>query len=409
MNRPVAFIARETKSNHHSLNVLLAALEKYTDAAWCFLDFTDDLDILIQKIHHHFQQGRLPVIGWSFQTADAQKSIIELQSVRKTLTGVPALHIAGGAHASAVPEELVHQGFDFIFTGEGEQLLTDFIQQLIKGSPAETLPRIIHAPLFPGVWLDDYPPFPEKILKLNPIEITRGCIYACFFCQTSYLFGARFRHRCVEQIVHYAELLVRRGGQFLRMTTPSAFSYGSENAHPCLDQVETLLAALRKVMGKQRKIYFGTFPSEIRPEHVTAESMKLLRHYADNDNIIIGAQSGSEKILRACHRNGNPDQIIQATEIAQRNGFRVNVDFIFGLPGEEEKDRLDTLVLIRRLSEMKARIHAHWFMPLPGTPFANQPAGLPDEQFIRSIHQLMAVGKIYGQWKKQIGYAIKSI
>ena len=29
------------------------------------------------------------------------------------------------------------------------------------------------------------------------LEITRGCVYACSFCQTPFMFKARFRHRSV--------------------------------------------------------------------------------------------------------------------------------------------------------------------------------------------------------------------
>ena len=315
------------------------------------------------------------------------------------------MHIAGGTHVSAVPESAIHNGFDFVIAGEGEEALPALIRQLSANTDTSALPRVIRSPLQPGVDLNAFPPFPEKIHKLNPIEITRGCLYACRFCQTAFLFGTKYRHRSVEHIAYYAGLLVQRGGRFLRMTTPSAFSYGSDQAAPRLDQVETLLRTLRKVMGPNRKIYFGTFPSEIRPEHITPESMRLLKHYADNDNIIIGAQSGSETVLRNCHRTAHPDQVIQATDCALRSGFRVNVDFIFGLPGEGEKERQETLSLIRRLTTMGARIHAHWFMPIPGTPFAHEPAGAPDPLFWKHLHALMAEGKIYGQWIKQLKIA----
>ena len=47
-----------------------------------------------------------------------------------------------------------------------------------------------------------------------------------------------------------------------------------------------------------KKIFFGTFPSEVRPEFVTDESAELVRKYCANDSLSLGAQSGSDRILK---------------------------------------------------------------------------------------------------------------
>jgi radical SAM superfamily enzyme YgiQ (UPF0313 family) len=48
--------------------------------------------------------------------------------------------------------------------------------------------------------LDDFPAFNAPAGKWNAIEITRGCVYACSFCQTPFMFKARFRHRSVPDV-----------------------------------------------------------------------------------------------------------------------------------------------------------------------------------------------------------------
>jgi radical SAM superfamily enzyme YgiQ (UPF0313 family) len=52
--------------------------------------------------------------------------------------------------------------------------------------------------------LDDFPPFGPAHDRFGPIEITRGCIYACRFCQTPYFAGANFRHRSVANVREWA-------------------------------------------------------------------------------------------------------------------------------------------------------------------------------------------------------------
>ena len=45
----------------------------------------------------------------------------------------------------------------------------------------------------------------------------------------------------------------------------------------------------------KNSIYFGTFPSEVRPEFICEESLSLLEHYCSNTKLHFGAQSGSDR------------------------------------------------------------------------------------------------------------------
>ncbi|KKK81393.1 hypothetical protein LCGC14_2813900 [marine sediment metagenome] len=72
----------------------------------------------------------------------------------------------------------------------------------------------------------------------------------------------------------------------IRFITLNAFSYGSKDGKELdLDQIEELLSNTREIIRKQGRIYFGTFPSEVRPEHISQESLELVLKYANNENI----------------------------------------------------------------------------------------------------------------------------
>ena len=80
--------------------------------------------------------------------------------------------------------------------------------------------------------LDDFPPFSAPHRRLNPIEITRGCVYACNFCQTPFLFKARFRHRSLPNILEWIRRMVGFGCDYVRFISPTALSYGSAGEAP---------------------------------------------------------------------------------------------------------------------------------------------------------------------------------
>jgi radical SAM superfamily enzyme YgiQ (UPF0313 family) len=188
----------------------------------------------------------------------------------------------------------------------------------------------------------------------------------------------------------------------LRVVTPNAFSYGSPDGRSLnLTALRELLREVRRAQGSSGRLFFGSMPSEVRPEHVNAATLRLVRRYAANDNLAIGAQSGSQRLLDAAGRGHSVADIVAAVAAARKAGLKTNVDFIFGLPGEAEPDQERSLALIRRLVDMGARIHAHWFMPLPQTRFAAlQPPPMPP-RFAAELARLAAAGVLYGQWQAQ--------
>jgi radical SAM superfamily enzyme YgiQ (UPF0313 family) len=165
--------------------------------------------------------------------------------------------------------------------------------------------------------------------------------------------------------------------------------------------LESLLATLRKTLGNEGRLFFGTFPSEVRPEHVNEATLELVKRYADNDSLIIGAQSGSQRMLERCGRGHSVSAIFSAVSRTLAAGLKPHVDFIFGLPGETDDDLNSTVEVIRELAAMGSLIHAHTFMPLPQTAFAAEPPGKIHGRIRPFIRDLIRAGKLYGVWHKQ--------
>lgn len=314
-----------------------------------------------------------------------------------------SIFVAGGPHPTGCPEETLRY-FDYVVIGEGEGTLPELINVLQEGRDVSSVKGIAYMKdgkmVYTGrredVDLDKYPPFEPPLF--GPIEISRGCPWGCTYCQTPRIFGRRMRHRSVEAICKYDKYYDDK-----RLISPNAFAYGSDGITPDHEAVEKLLKSL------SGNIYFGTFPSEVRPEFVTAKMLELVNTYCANDEIHLGGQSGSDRMLKAIHRGHTAAQIISAVETTRDAGLTPVVDFIFGLPGEKEEDQRATLECIKNIIAEKGKIRAHFFMPLPGTELAGTNPEPIHPEVEKLLGKLALGGKLTGSWTEKNSLIKKSM
>jgi B12-binding domain/radical SAM domain protein len=330
-----AFVVHHCRTGAAALNVVSAALDADPRTAGADVRFARDPDEVIAEARALRADGVPVVVGWSFYSTDFAAAERDLARVDAALGRDGVLHIAGGVHATAEPLDTLRAGFDLVCVGEGESTIVEVFHRLATGGDARALAGVAHlddagrlvthgpGPRRP---LDDFPGFNARFYRWNPLEITRGCVYACTFCQTPTMFKARFRHRSVGDVRAHATAMARADARYMRFVTPTALSYGSDDTEPNLAAVEALLAAVREALGPHAKVYFGTFPSECRPEHVTPEALAILKRWCDNDSLILGAQSGSERLLDATRRGHTVADVIRAVEHCVAAGLRPHVD-----------------------------------------------------------------------------------
>ncbi len=381
----------DSKENKYSINALLGALEK--DFKNFEIDFVEksQVDFWLENI----EKDVLYIFCVSFFTTQFFETEVLLKRIKEKIENIKI--IAGGPHASGDPYGTVKIGADIVVVGEGERIFAEIIERIISG---EDIKGIFKGESF--INLDDYFPFSLRFKRFGPIEISRGCPHGCYFCQTPRIFGGIMRHRSIGKILDIVKIMNKFNLKDIRFITPNAFAYGSITGKDVnLRKLEELLYGIRKIIGDKGRIFLGSFPSEVRPEHVREETLELLKTYANNDNLIIGAQSGSQKILDLAHRGHTVEDVYRAVSLTLRYGLKANVDFIFGLPYEEERDIEETLKFIEELVKMGARVHAHTFMPLPGTPFAKFSPGKLEGMYKKIINSLLPKGVIFGNFREQ--------
>ncbi len=401
------------RENRYSINALLAAAEDFIIKQKIQVYICFDETELIETLST-ITSETLKVVVLSFFSTQLWDIECLVKRIKDT---TDAIVVAGGPHPTGIPEKTLSMGVDYVVRGEGEEVFTRLLFSLIRGDDPSSLKglsfksergMIINNGMANPVDLDSFRPYPYKFQRFGPVEITRGCPFGCHYCQTPRLFKGRIRHRSIEKIVEAVEERLKRGLTDIRFITPNALSYGSIDGRQVnLKAIEELLKSIRDVLADEGRIFFGSFPSEVRPEQITEEVLEVLKRYVDNDNLVVGAQSGSNRILELCHRGHTVDDVLRAVRLGIKAGFKMNVDFIFSLPGEDERDIRETEEFILDLVSLGARVHAHTFMPLPQTPFQKQRPREIDKRYIKLINRLMPRGVVFGDWQRQAAIAYR--
>ncbi|MFI6229636.1 TIGR04013 family B12-binding domain/radical SAM domain-containing protein [Micromonospora echinospora] len=410
----LVLVLRYRKAVTYGFHVLLGALEEHRTDTPYEVRFGETPEATATHIRTALDGGAQRVLVlWSFYSPDAEALAGELALIRGLVDAPNVAHVAGGVHATAEPVQTLEAGWDVAAVGEGETTLLRLVDA--AGDPTG-IPGLAYRDATGAIVrtrrperrpLDEFRGFSLRWHRFNALEITRGCVFSCRFCQTPFMFSAKFRHRSVANVRWHVDAMRERGLRDVRFITPTALSYGSQTDEANLDAVEELLASCREGIGPDGRVFFGSFPSEIRPEHITRDALRLVRKYCANTNIIVGAQSGSDRILDAAKRGHGVEEVRRAVRVGSEEGFRINVDMIFGMPGEDRADVEASLGLARELADLGARIHAHTFMPLPGTPWREAPAGDVAPETIREVDRLSQRGALYGHWQKQRDHAVR--
>src|SRR5262245_15894131 len=99
-------IAHAVRSGISALNVVTAALD--TD------DRTRDVEVVFARgreaVARALGDGAPALVAWSFYSPDAARAAADLAWLRAH--AAPALHVAGGVHATAEPAATARAGFD---------------------------------------------------------------------------------------------------------------------------------------------------------------------------------------------------------------------------------------------------------------------------------------------------------
>jgi radical SAM family uncharacterized protein len=173
------------------------------------------------------------------------------------------------------------------------------------------------------------------------IEIMRGCVNRCRFCQArSYSYPLRIRSP--KKILDLAKKLYKLSGY----EQISLLSLSSSD-HPRLADIVKVL--MKYFSSKSVSI---SLPS-IRAKSVVGDISRLLS-LQKKTGLTFAPEAGTEKLRKIIDKNINIDELFQVTADAYRAGYRnIKLYFMIGLPKEEYEDLDGIIDLSYRLSKIR--------------------------------------------------------
>jgi B12-binding domain/radical SAM domain protein len=407
MKNRVRFTFVRDRLNRTAIACLIAALEHEVD------DVTGSIRVVTLKdllnLDFDSSQRAVEVVCISAMTVNFPYVVRLVKALRARWGSDAFITIAGGAHPSGDPSNALRAGLDYCCVGEGEDVIREVARNLAAGERLETIDglyqleddRLVGRPRRVPVDLSSFRALPTRMRFPTYIEIGRGCRWGCGYCQTPGIHGRVERFRSVEEIEDIVSVYAGLGMKDFRFLLPNSLGYASvEDGKPNCEALEDLLAASRSA-AKGGRLYLGSFPSEVRPDYVTEDAIRILKAYVSNTKLVIGGQSGSDRMLELIGRGHGVEDIRCSCDIISSCGFVPAVDLVLGFPGETSGDRQATFNLVEELGAKGAIFYIHFFMPLRGTPLAGgEPVFLTDDER-RNLDRLAQEGIVRGRWRSQ--------
>lgn len=269
--------------------------------------------------------------------------------------------IAGGPHPTLATEEMTDlPEFDCIFTHEGEitlpQLLANLSQlpRLVKGAMPEDLDALpfVDRALSPG---GETPALWGLKRPFFTITASRGCPYLCTFCQPAErnVFGNRVRKRSVNNLLDELETLARERGMRSFMIHDDCFTqFPGWVEEFCREKI--------------RRGLLQPFVCQTRADIVCQRPEMMAQLAAAGLKwVLIGLESGSDRVLSFIKKGATVAQNIEAAAICRRLGIKVFANYMFGLPTETAEEMRQTTAMIRTI---RPDLYAPAvFTPAPGS------------------------------------------
>jgi anaerobic magnesium-protoporphyrin IX monomethyl ester cyclase len=275
-------------------------------------------------------------------------------------------------------EKYIEEGADFVLIGEAEMSLLELVNALQSGEKnfsiipgiafsqndcvIKTVRRTVLKDLdslpIPAWDLVDIEPYRQSWLShagyfsMN-MGTTRGCPFKCNWCAKP-IYGNRYNSRSPQNVMQELKMLKEKFQFDHIWFCDDIFGLRPGWVNEFADLVE------------KENLHFK-FKIQARADLLLQENYIRDLARAGCDNIWMGAESGSQKILDAMDKGTTVQQIRESTKLIRKYGMKPSFFIQFGYLGETKEDIRKTINMINELLPYEIGISVSY--PLPGTGF----------------------------------------
>ena len=218
-------------------------------------------------------------------------------------------------------------------------------------------------------------PFMETVHDRIMLELFRGCIRGCRFCQAGYIYRP-VRERSVDRLLGVAKNAIEATG-YEEMSMSSLSTSDYTKLFPLTDGLLALTV--------DKKINLS-LPS-LRVDNFSMELMEKVQK-VKKSGLTFAPEAGTQRLRDVINKNVLEEDLIRTAKIAFSGGYnRIKLYFMLGLPTETEEDVLGIGELAQKVidafyelpkEERKGRsvsvtVSTSFFVPKPFTPFQWEP------------------------------------
>lgn len=287
--------------------------------------------------------------------------------------------VAGGPHATIVPDEPLAHGFRWVIRGEGEEALAELAdvfdgkrdaasiagltwvdRGITRHNPTRPFlmdldrlaPPLSALDLFDPSW---YGPAPIPGRAFPPVGIlsSRGCPQACTFCSND-VTGRKFRYRSAPSVA--AEIAILRESYGLL-----AFSFFDDSFAVGRRRVSELCDA---IIGIGAPVYWTC---TAHPAHLDRDVIANMKA-AGCGGIDIGMESADPEMLLRIGKGVTVERVLEVLHVASELGVHTVVNLMFGWPDETDAELEATIGFMDRAAPVAGGFNARGVVvPYPGT------------------------------------------